>query len=479
MYYGKFHGSIDHFADCLKVRFGYDIISENCSETARGIRLTAPELPTLDLVEMPDVQPLPLFVDCDVVGVLTNGPTSATFKTELRAELHKVEELDSRIVELNPICAEVATRTALRQKRSRVLIVIREHLLLEKINIVDGLMAAGIQSQEILFVGKTDKSMYRDRVSSALLRRDIVFFKAIPELVQHLNTIHPHPSQCVVVDDGGDMVVALYENGLLSSDTEVIETTTKGVKTLQEKCPNLNFENLAGGLIKVQQSRAIAASCIYRIRQLLRHKHLERRRALVVGYGQIGIHIADVLSTLGMTVDVCDVSEAKRIEANISSFDTYPSVKAAVASQPYAVIIGCTGTQSIRLEDFDVAKQDDFYLSAISSNDLMALRQELAEQAKRHNSAKWFGDQISLQGGRNFNILGHGGSINLFHDEGVSEPEFDIFNAKILEATLISARRIVAPPPMLAKTPTARIAELPARFMDTTVLAQNNIRMEK
>lgn len=173
----------------------------------------------------------------DVLFLYDDTQLSLNITNEVRSELINAFEMFNdkeieQINNLNPLLSNLTEQYLLDNIcLEDIVIVIREHLLLEKLNLVLALMKLGMKSYNCIFVAKDDKTLYVDRVSSYLSAKGIKVIKS-QKITEHIIGEISHRyfgKQVIVLDDGGDMIVALNKISSLSSmKLFPIETTSKG-----------------------------------------------------------------------------------------------------------------------------------------------------------------------------------------------------------------------------------------------------------
>ena len=186
------------------------------------------------------------------------------------------------------------------------------------------------------------------------------------------NTDHDE-GRIILIDDGGRAIRMLHE-GPFGSSVErfaCVEQTRRGVRELEGVslcCPVVNVAESRTKL--VHESPIIAASVrdelMVRLDRLTAAGIPIEKEAAVIGYGAIGGAVAQALRDDGFDVSVFD-PDAKKREAAASERFHVEATLAAVLGRA-RLIVGCTGFNSVRLEDYRLLQDNSVLISASSSD---------------------------------------------------------------------------------------------------------------
>lgn len=354
---------------------------------------------------------------------------------ELRGELARFSRSDlRRIAKLNPLVLR-AGQCYGRVDFGRTAVVLCDHPLLEKLNMLRVLLDLGLPPERCVVVFKRDRTQYRDQVCGEIARLGVGVFTAerMADAVSAVAAMRPR--QLVILDDGGSVIRALGRAPSLASTwVAPIETTTKGIRLLRAELPELELLDLASCSIKRELAQEIAVSCVLRFRALMQHERVAGERCVVIGYGQLGTHVADVLAALGTRVSVVDVDADRRALASARGHRTHDSLSSALRAAPHRFLFGCSGVPSVTTSDLQLMPSPRV-LATVSSQDL-ALVQDALRRRDAHEGHAGLGDVYVGAHGEVTTVLGHGDAVNLYLSEGVSEPEFDPFTALLLIAVV-------------------------------------------
>ena len=364
--------------------------------------------------------------------------------TRVRAAVQRFSSSEiARVAELNPLLTATcdAYLKAGCDQLQDVNLVFRDHLLIEKFNLVRELVRVGLRPSRCWIIGKEDQSLYSHQVKAAYISlgtRVVGSYCAgemqylAPSIIEELDG-----QKAIVVDDGGDLISAMSQ---CEAERRMVfmpvETTSKGITKLRRL--GIPCLDLATTSIKESLSRQIAVSCVVRARDLLRHSKFSGETCHVLGFGKLGRHVAVLLQQMGVRVSVSDPDPCARAHARKNGFHTTEQATPALAAFPHAFIFGCSGVQALQGVDVECLKSPAFLISA-SSQDLINAVAYLKAIAKvQHRPG--FGDTYTYSDGRCVHVLAHGHAVNLYQAEGVPEPEYDPFTT-LLAVTIVELAR--------------------------------------
>ncbi len=348
------------------------------------------------------------------------SPSAAEFVERWRAfsppELARIESLAPKTIQR---AAFPPTKT---------LVAIREHPLIEKLAVVQTVLRA---VDEVWFVPKSDSTKYRARTlatMSALGVRVITGMTTL-EVAQHL-AAELDSRHLVIVDDGGALIAAVAADEILAARATCIETTARGRSLLREAGLNSQFVDLSSTKTKLDLSKAIAVSCLREFLHHASHYQLTDALAHVVGFGAIGRELALLLRAVGLTVTISDISPQRRSLAASDGFAVFDRVDTALAARAHHYLIGCSGRQTVDLR-VGALLADGAMAWAASSQDLAKLVAE-ARQARISRSIAGTGVEVRIPSGPSLTVLAEGNALNLFHAEGVPDPDFHCFENEVV-----------------------------------------------
>lgn len=318
--------------------------------------------------------------------------------------------------------------------------IIREHLLLEKFNLLDALISLGMKPSNCWIITKEDKTTYFNKIYKTLeqkgfnirtLEHRCKIDLYIQEIVKEIDM-----NKTIILDDGGELINAIYKIDNSYKNVKAIETTTKGIRLLETTPYIESVIDLANSSIKKDLSKEIAISCVVNLRNILQHKKMMGEYCHIIGFGKLGEHVALLLRSFGLNITVFDKSEETRTRAEASGFSVYPSTEKALLENEHKFVFCCTGSPSISVSNLSLLGEKSF-LIALSSQDLKEVKIHL-ENVGEKTILEGIGDHFFIEQNE-ITLIAHGHAVNLYYSEGVSEPEYDDFTALMLLSVLKAA----------------------------------------
>jgi S-adenosyl-L-homocysteine hydrolase, NAD binding domain len=350
----------------------------------------------------------------------------------------------AELSQLNPLVWRTAAAYAgLGTSLSEITLLFREHLLLEKMNLLLALLDRGLRPPRTIVFGKSDHTFYRYRVISLLQKLGVTVVDSADPIgyVERRFRGMELGGHVIVVDDGADLAVPLLRSPG-PARLAVIETTSKGIRALRRAGLLDQAVNLSDTPIKRDMAASIAVSCVYRFRELLRHAPLRGERCLLVGFGLLGRPVAALLRQMGLAVWVIETDPVARRLASSEGYPVFARLSEAATSDT-RYVFGCSGEQSVQLADV-LRLGNDVVLCALSSQDLVPVLGELS--GAEASAVRGLGTCYRV-GDHTITVLADGHAINLHYAEGVNEPDYDSFTALMAAAILESARLLAAGSP--------------------------------
>ena len=263
----------------------------------------------------------------------------------------------------------------------------------------------------------------QDDVALALAEEDGISVHArrgvsAEEYTDHLRqTLAVRPD--LVLDDGGDLVEVLHEDGARGIHGGCEETTT-GVARLRRRASR---GELAFPMFAVNDARM---KCLFDNRHgtgqsvwdaILRSTNLlvAGKNVVVAGYGWCGRGIALRARGLGGRVTVTEVDPVKALEAAMDGFSVAPMRQAIGEADFVITATGCVDVVSA--EDLAVAK-DGVLLSNAGHFNVEINLDDLRRLTRASRRVRDGIDEHTLHDGRRLYVLGEGRLVNLVLGDG-------------------------------------------------------------
>jgi len=263
----------------------------------------------------------------------------------------------------------------------------------------------------------------QDDVALALAKEDGISVHArrgvsAEEYTDHLRqTLAVRPD--LVLDDGGDLVEVLHEDGTRGIHGGCEETTT-GVARLRRRASR---GELAFPMFAVNDARM---KCLFDNRHgtgqsvwdaILRSTNLlvAGKNVVVAGYGWCGRGIALRARGLGGRVTVTEVDPVKALEAAMDGFSVSPMRQAIREADFVITATGCVDVVSA--EDLAVAK-DGVLLSNAGHFNVEINLDDVRRLTRASRRVRDGIDEHTLHDGRRLYVLGEGRLVNLVLGDG-------------------------------------------------------------
>ncbi|MBI4822039.1 MAG: NAD-binding protein [Deltaproteobacteria bacterium] len=194
--------------------------------------------------------------------------------------------------------------------------------------------------------------------------------KAVEKGLDDVVAKHRKNGQSVVVLDDGGLVADLLHANAKYADVrgafKLVEQTTGGVIVSEKHALETPIINAARSKSKMREAPFIGEAVATKVRQGLERigKKIAGQKAVVIGFGTVGKQLAKQLREAGAKVVVIEPSETRRAAAKDAGFAVSDSVKKHLSNSD--LLVGCTGTQTLSLEDMKHLKSGATIASASS-----------------------------------------------------------------------------------------------------------------
>ncbi|WP_157519146.1 hypothetical protein [Herbidospora mongoliensis] len=331
---------------------------------------------------------------------------------------------------------------------SSVAPVLTVHHMTDFLVMVEAVLAMGVPAQAITVLDKGYPYQHTDRVDAHLAKQGIAVWPwadAANALDDHTRRAAALGLRGLLIDDGGYTLPVLLEQrpDLLSHFIGLVEQTISGITRLEPwegRIPAPIFSVAESRLKATVECYGIADAAIRNLLRLLPEEKLEGQPALVVGFGRIGEHVADVLRSRRMRVAVHDRQLVRLIAAHERGYLTSRCVSTLLRDHRPLLVVGCTGRTGLRGEHAAAIGRDCYLVSTTSRNREFAVA-ELEQEARQVTDEGVLGTRLHLQSGARVTLVGDGFPINFHHAESLPNMYSDL----ILASLLVAASTLAAP----------------------------------
>lgn len=225
----------------------------------------------------------------------------------------------------------------------------------------------------------------------------------------------------ILVEIGGysSRIAHLLKNVVLA-----VEDTNQGHWNFEDNADKLTFPvvSMAEAYLKNFENHLIGTSIVYSTQALLR-KHFNQdyilgKRILVLSYGGIGSSVCETLKALRANVGVYDIDPLKQAKAYVDGFRIVDKIDALKKAD---IIIGCSGKQSIKLEELSLIKNGALLVSG-SSKQIEFPYEEIKKHIVANHTEEI--EEIKIKR-KKFFIAYKGQPINFLHDSALGDV-FDV-----------------------------------------------------
>lgn len=269
--------------------------------------------------------------------------------------------------------------------------VLTVHHMRDFLTLVDTVRALGAEADSITVLDKGYR--YRDsaRVDAHLRALGIRVWpweQAATALKDHVGRAREAGRRGLLIDDGGYTLPVLLDQlpELVEDFIGLVEQTASGIFKLRpygDALPLPVFSVAESRLKAAIEPYGIADTAVRNLQALLPEEKWEGQPALVLGYGRIGSAVADALRQRRMRIAVFDAQTEALVTAMERGFETSRELCPLLERHQPMLVVGTTGTTSLRDVHALALHRDCYLVSTTSRNHEFALEelQGLAETA--------------------------------------------------------------------------------------------------
>lgn len=305
----------------------------------------------------------------------------------------------------------------------------------------------GVPPSAITVIDKGYRYRHTQRVDAHLRRAGIAVWpwaSAAEALEAHTDRAYLTGRVGLLIDDGGYTLPVLLTQArhLLPRYAGLVEQTMSGITKLAPFADDLPLPvfSVAESRLKATiESYGVADAAIRNVLSLLPQEKFEGQPALVLGFGRIGEQIAEILRSRRMRVAVYDNAIVRTVAAHERGFLTDRSLPDLLRTHRPLLIVGSTGSTSLRGEHAAAISRDCFLVSTTSRTTEFAIA-ELTDQAAKVTDAGILGTHLHLPHGPSVMIVGDGFPINFHYAESMPNKYADLVLASLLVGAATLAR---------------------------------------
>lgn len=257
-----------------------------------------------------------------------------------------------------------------------IYLICAQHLVSTTYSLFDSLLKLGMKASNISAIGKcysTDPEAFREMQklgidvceSSLKFQSHTSFDQQYRSNIQEFIAARmtklgdPNITKVIVLDDGGELIsqidaIEKNENKFIG-----IEQTSSGYHKIKDSGVSFSVINVARSPAKLNGESPIIANLVLgALLKNLTKLHIKPERVLVIGNGPIGSNIREILK------NTQEVAVFDRIPSR--STVKHKNLKSLLGT--FDLIIGCTGSASLSLEQFELLKKNAVLVSVSSSD---------------------------------------------------------------------------------------------------------------
>ena len=250
----------------------------------------------------------------------------------------------------------------------------------------------------------------------------------------------------LIIDDGGYILPVLVEQfeAFLGLFHGAVEQTSSGIWAIRPYLHRIRmpvFSVAESDLKSTVEAQGAAMAGIANLRRLLPQEKFDGRRALVVGFGQIGKALADYLRRLNMGVSVADNDPSKATAARQLGFEVFSSVKDALSKIHFRYVYSCAGPCAVSGEALSVIRRN-CYLVSLTSRDYAFDKEWLASECDSRQYGNIGSVYSRTMAGSDVDLflVADGFPINFHFAESMPNQQSDLIMASLLVGAITLAK---------------------------------------
>ncbi|WP_155368022.1 Rossmann-fold NAD(P)-binding domain-containing protein [Catellatospora vulcania] len=356
-----------------------------------------------------------------------------------------LEEVPFSPVELHRLARELPLLSGLvRTLPSKALgdtaLMVMGHFMSDLVVQVETALALGARAEALTVIDKGYPYRLTHRVKAHLRRLGVTMFPAgqvAAAAESHARRSRSHGcARTVAVDDGGYVLPALLdERPDLAADYDgLVEQTMSGIYRLEKYGDRIPLPVLSVAQSRLKgtiESYWIAEAAVANLLRLMPGEKWEGRPALVIGYGQIGSEIAQLLRQRRMRVACHDRELLRLVSAHEHGYHTGTDLARLIGEHRPWLIVGSTGRTCLGAAELSAVRRD-CVLASVTSRTVEFDLPALTGLAEHIEDLDVEGTRFVLPHGVRIDVLADGYPVNFHHAESVPNRQSDLIMAGLL-----------------------------------------------
>lgn len=387
---------------------------------------------------------VPYFVENQTVIKYEGNEERLIMDIEKVCTAYTDKEIDA-IVEAMPILKQYSSER--KENLKNIAIIWRDHFLEENVGLLTSFVRMGVKPEDILAIDKGDSTSHQKEITETFKKLgfqvDIldntavandILIKDGEKLVKDF--IEKRKDKKIVILDDGAIVSRILTLHNYDNVVAFVELTVTGLKRIKDlKVDELSYPvlNVAKSKLKVFITyKEISNTIFTRSIELLGGEKLIGRTVIQLGYGDLGVTLAERYRQYGARVIVIEPDVLKCIDAAEKGFTTFRTLDEAIKYEKPFLLVGASGYNSISKDVVEQLNNGTFVTSGASAD--LTVFKEYEKEGCKYKKINKYGTQYEING-KHITVLGNGRSVNLFDSEAIPNRANDIFKAAQLVVT--------------------------------------------
>lgn len=250
-------------------------------------------------------------------------------------------------------------------------------------------------------------------------------------------------SDFLIADVGGYFATSVMDlhSTFDSRFCGVLEGTENGHKRYLQTGPlPVPVVSVARSPLKDPEDYLVGAGVVFSVEAILREMTLlpQGRRSCVIGFGKIGVGVADALRGRGIPTAVCESNPIRRAVAAARGYAVYSNLELALTK--HDLIISATGGGALTTDSMMAVPPGTIVASVTSADDEFRFADILSKFSSSEVIPGLTEYRSRERNERNFFLVNNGNSANFLHG-AVEGPALELINGEKISVVSGLARR--------------------------------------